>query len=49
MRKHALKADSGVRLVLLSSKIPTSRGQQIVEYGPHIPTLIEIAKEGGLD
>lgn len=47
--KHARKAGSGVRLVAPSSTIPTSGGQQTVEYGPHVPTLVEMADEGGLD
>ena len=46
--KHARKAGSGVRLIVPSSTIPTSGGQQTVEYGPHIPTLVEMADEGGL-
>lgn len=48
--KHARKVGSGVRLVVPSSTaIPTRGGSQTVEYGPHIPTLVEIAEEGGLD
>jgi transposase len=48
--KHARKVGSGVRLVVPSSTaIPTSGGSQTIEYGPHIPTLVEIAEDGGLD
>jgi transposase len=48
--KHARKVGSGVRLAVPSSTaIPTRVGSQTVEYGPHIPTLVEIAEEGGLD
>ena len=48
--KHARKVGSGVRLVVPSLiSVPTSGGSQTVEYGPHIPTLVEIAEEGGLD
>ncbi|NMP24270.1 ISL3 family transposase [Sulfobacillus harzensis] len=48
--KYARTVGSGVRLVVPSStEIPTSGGSQTVEYGPHIPTLVEIADEGGLD
>ena len=48
--KHARKVGSGVRMVVPSStSVPTRGGAQTVEYGPHIPTLVEIAEEGGLD
>ncbi len=47
--KYARKAGSGVRWIVPSPTIPTSGGQQTVEYGPHIPTLVEMADEGGLD
>lgn len=48
--KHARKVGSGVRLVVSSlTAIPTSGGSQTIEYGPHIPTLVEIAEDGGLD
>ena len=46
--KHARKVGSGVRLTMP----PTTSAKGIsetVEYGPHIPTLIEIAESGGLD
>lgn len=45
--KHARKVGSGVRLAIP----PTTSAKGInetVEYGPHIPTLIEIAEAGGL-
>ena len=29
--------------------VPLPGGAQTVEYGPHIPTLVEIAESGGLD
>ena len=41
--KHARKVGSGMRLATLSG------GHQSVEYGPHIPTLVEIAESGGLE
>ena len=47
--KYARKAGSGVRWIVPSPTIPTSGGQQTVEYGPHIPTLVEMAVEGSLD
>lgn len=41
--KHARKVGSGVRVAEVSG------GSKTVEYGPHIPTLIEIAESGGLE
>ena len=41
--KYARKVGSGVRPAAVTG------GQQTVEYGPHIPTLVEIAESGGLD
>lgn len=41
--KHARKVGSGVKIA------EKSGGSQTVEYGPHIPTLVEIAESGGLD
>ncbi len=41
--KYARKVGSGVRIA------ETTGGSDTVEYGPHIPTLVEIAEEGGLD
>ena len=41
--KYARKVGSGVRISALTGS------QQTVEYGPHIPTLVEIAESGGLD
>lgn len=48
--KHARKVGSGVRLIPPSeAPIPTKGTSETVEYGPHIPTLVEIADSGGLD
>ncbi len=48
--KHARKVGSGVRITTPSvTSIPTKGASETVEYGPHIPTLIEFAEEGGLD
>jgi hypothetical protein len=47
--KHARKVGSGVRLKESTAGIPTSGTLETVEYGPHIPTLIEIADEGGFN
>ena len=48
--KHARKVGSGVRLSKPSdSQIPTKGTTETVEYGPHIPTLVELAESGGLD
>ena len=48
--KHARKVGSGVRLATPSTtEIPTKYVSETVEYGPHIPTLIEFAEEGGFD
>lgn len=41
--KYARKVGSGVRIA------ENTGGSETVEYGPHIPTLVEIAEEGGLD
>ena len=48
--KHARKVGSGVRLSKPSeSLIPTKSTTETVEYGPHIPTLVELAESGVLD
>ena len=48
--KHARKVGSGVRLATPSTtEIPTKSVSETVEYGPHIPTLVEIADAGGFD
>jgi transposase len=48
--KHARKVGSGVRLSVPSeSPIPTKGVPETVEYGPHIPTLVEMAEAGGFD
>ncbi len=41
--KYARRVGSGVRIAEKTGRSET------VEYGPHIPTLVEIADEGGLD
>lgn len=41
--KYARKVGSGVRIV------QETGGSETVEYGPHIPTLIEMAEAGNLD
>jgi transposase len=41
--KYARKVGSGVRIA------EKTGGSETVEYGPHIPTLVEIVKSGGLD
>ncbi|MDY7576538.1 ISL3 family transposase [Actimicrobium sp. CCI2.3] len=48
--KHARKVGSGTRLITTSQgAVPTKRTSETIEYGPHIPTLIDIAEAGGLD
>ena len=48
--KHARKVGSGVRIAEPSYPSTSSKGvSETVEYGPHIPTLVEFAEEGGLD
>lgn len=48
--KYARKVGSGVRVDAAGkATIPTTGVSQQVEYGPHIPTLVEIAESGGLD
>ena len=48
--KYARKVGSGVRLDAAGkTAIPTTGTTLQVEYGPHIPTLVEIAESGGLD
>lgn len=41
--KYARRVGSGVRIAEKTGSSET------VEYGPHIPTLVEIAESGGLD
>lgn len=41
--KYARRVGSGIRIAEKTGSSET------VEYGPHIPTLVEIAEEGGLD
>jgi len=45
--KHARKVGSGI--LLTEAKGTTKATSQTIEYGPHIPTLVEIAESGGLD
>ena len=48
--KQARKVGSGVsRIQAADSSIPTKSTSRMVEYGPHIPTLLEIADAGELD
>lgn len=48
--KHARKVGSGVRFAApVELVVPSKNLPETVEYGPHIPTLVEIAEEGGLD
>ena len=48
--KQARKVGSGVRLVTGSeSHVPTKLASETVEYGPHIPTLIDLAEDGKFD
>jgi transposase len=45
--KHVRKVGSGI--LLTEAKGTTKATSQTIEYGPHIPTLVEIAESGGLD
>jgi ribosomal protein L13E len=45
--KHARKVGSGI--LLIEAKGKTKATSQTIEYGPHTPTLVEIAELGGLD
>jgi transposase len=48
--KEARKVGSGVRLLPgVESQIPTKLASETVEYGPHIPTLIDLAEDGKFD
>ena len=48
--KHARKVGSGVRFAApVELVVPSKHLLETVEYGPHIPTLVEIAEDGGLD
>ena len=48
--KHARKVGSGMRFAAPAGASAAAKlTPQTVEYGPHIPTLIEIAESGGLD
>lgn len=48
--KPARKVGSGIRSVpSVAGDVPTKRATETIEYGPHIPTLLDIAEAGGLD
>ena len=48
--KHARKVGSGVRFAEAGvNRVSTKGVLETVEYGPHIPTLVELAESGGLD
>ena len=48
--KHARKVGSGVRVAAAGvNRVSTKGALETVEYGPHIPTLVELAESGGLD
>lgn len=48
--KEARKVGSGIRLLPgAESQVPTQSVSETVEYGPHIPTLIDLAEDGKFD
>lgn len=47
--KQARKIASGPRLHPSTPTVPTSGVQTQVEYGPHIPTLVDLSESGALD
>lgn len=48
--KEARKVGSGIRLLPgAESQVPTKSAPETVEYGPHIPTLIDLAEDGKFD
>lgn len=48
--KEARKVGSGIRLLPgAESPVPTKSTSETVEYGPHIPTLIDLAEDGKFD
>lgn len=48
--KQARKVGTGVRFIRdVESKNPTNTTSETIEYGPHIPTLIDLADEGKFD
>ncbi len=48
--KEARKVGSGIRLLPgAESQVPTKSTSETVEYGPHIPTLIDLAEDGKFD
>jgi len=48
--KEARKVGSSIRLLPgAESQVPTKSTSETVEYGPHIPTLIDLAEDGKFD
>ena len=48
--KEARKVGSGIRFLPgTESQVPTKSASETVEYGPHIPTLIDLAEDGKFD
>ncbi|MDH6186742.1 ISL3 family transposase [Polaromonas sp. CG_23.6] len=48
--KEARKVGSGVRLLPgTETQVPTKPASETIEYGPHIPTLIDLADNGKFD
>jgi transposase len=48
--KEARKVGSGVRLLPgAETQVPTKPASETLEYGPHIPTLIDLAEDGKFD
>lgn len=48
--KEARKVGSGVRLRPgTETQVPTKPASETIEYGPHIPTLIDLAEDGKFD
>lgn len=48
--KHARKVGRGIKPAKpTTSPIPTKGIPEVIEYGPHIPTLVELAESGDLD
>lgn len=46
--KHACKVGSGVRPRAHREGVPVTATSQSVEYGPHIPTLVDLVESGKL-
>ena len=47
--KQARKVGSGSKTASPQPGVPTSGPQAHVEYGPHIPTLVDLSESGELD